>query len=44
MERFGRENRVEVCIMRLLRRLRLSGQHVLVVIKVATKKKTEWLL
>jgi hypothetical protein len=38
MERFGTENGEEVCAMRWLGQPRLSGQHVSVVIKVATKE------
>ena len=41
MERFGVENGVEVCTIRQLRRPRPSGQHVLVVVKVATKEDIE---
>lgn len=44
MERFGRENGVEVCTMRWLGRPRPSGQHAWVVIKVATKEDAEELL
>src|SRR5947208_13841494 len=44
MERFGEENRVEVCTMRWLGRPRPSGQHASVVIKVATKEDAEKLL
>jgi cell division septum initiation protein DivIVA len=44
MERFGTENRVEVCTMRWLGRPRPSGQHASVVIKVATKEEAEKLL
>ena len=44
MERFGTENGVEVCTMRWLGRPRPSGQHALVVIKVATKEEAEKLL
>src|SRR5438105_3907067 len=44
MERFGTENGVEVCTMRWLGRLRPSGQHASVVIKVATKEDAEKLL
>jgi hypothetical protein len=44
IERFGTENRVEVCTMRWLERLRPNGQHASVVIKVATKEDAEKLL
>ena len=44
MERFGSENGVEVCTMRWLGKPRPSGQHALVVIKVATKEEAEKLL
>ena len=44
MERFGTENRVEVCTMRWLGRPRPSGQHASAVIKVATKEEAEKLL
>lgn len=38
MERFGEENRVEVCTMRRLGRPILTSQHGSVDIKVATKE------
>jgi len=44
IERFGVENRVEVYIIRWLGRPRPSGQHMLVVVKVATKEDIEKLL
>lgn len=44
MERFGTENGVEVYTMRWLGKPRPSGQHALVVIKVATKEEAEKLL
>ncbi|KAF1962985.1 hypothetical protein CC80DRAFT_588464 [Byssothecium circinans] len=44
MERFGTENRVEVCTMRWLGQPRPSGQHASVVIKVATKEEAGKLL
>jgi hypothetical protein len=44
MDRFGTENGVEVCTMRWLGRLRPSGQHASVVIKVGTKEEAERLL
>jgi hypothetical protein len=44
MERVGKENGVEVCTMRWLGWPRPSGQHALVVIKIATKEDTEKLL
>ena len=44
MERFGRENGVEVCTMRWLGKPRPSRQHASVVIKVATKEEAEKLL
>jgi len=44
MERFRVENGVEVYMMRWLRRPRPSSQHVLVVVKVATKEDAEKLL
>ena len=44
IKRFRVENRVEVYIIRQLRRPRPSGQYVLVVIKVATKEDAEKLL
>jgi hypothetical protein len=44
MERFGKENGVEVCTMRWLGRPRPSGQHASVVIKVGTKEDAAKLL
>lgn len=44
MERFGAENRVEVCTMRLPGRPRPSGKNALVVVKVAAKEDAEKLL
>ena len=44
MEWFGVENKVEVCAMRWLGRLRPSGQHASVVIKVSIKEDIEKLL
>lgn len=44
IERFGTDNRVEVCMMRWLGQLGPSGQHALVVIKIVTKKDAEELL
>jgi len=44
IKRFRMENRVEVYIIRWLRKPRPSGQHILVVIKVAIKEDIEKLL
>jgi hypothetical protein len=44
MERFGVENKVEVCTMRWLGQPRPSGQHASAVVKVATKEEAEKLL
>ena len=44
IERFRMENRVEVYTMRWLKKPRPSGQHMLVIIKIATKEDMEKLL
>jgi len=44
IERFGIENGIEVYIMKWLGQLRPRGQHMLMIVKVATKEDIEKLL